>query len=415
MYLSINYIIIKMRKIFTTLHLWLSVPFGIIITIVCFTGATLIFESEVNEIVNHERYFVKQIKDKSIPLDRLAFSVQSSLPDSVSITSVVVSSNPERTVQFNLSKPRKAALFVDQYTGEILSKNDRLPFFTFMFRLHRWLLDSVKPGNGISWGKLIVGFSTLVFVLILITGLFIWIPRSIRGLRNRLKIVTNKNAYRFWFDLHVAGGFYATALLLIMALTGLTWSFPWYRTAFYKVFGVEMIQNSSLHAPSQKLLVNNNNPNKENTVEHAKRKGKQNESKTITLVDLNGNETFMHWQVAMDEVVALNRNYKYVTVSDGIVAISFNKWGNQRASDKYIFNNTTGKIDDVELYSNQPKSSKIRGWIYSVHVGDFGGMLTKIIYLIAAIMGAILPITGYYLWIKRLRKQKKRKFVRQSF
>lgn len=44
---------------------------------------------------------------------------------------------------------------------------------------------------------------------------------------------------RFWYGLHVAGGMYALLLILVMALTGLTWSFGWYRTAFYTVFGVD--------------------------------------------------------------------------------------------------------------------------------------------------------------------------------
>ena len=38
---------------------------------------------------------------------------------------------------------------------------------------------------------------------------------------------------------------YALIFLLAMALTGLTWSFPWYRTAFYKVFGVEVQQRAA--------------------------------------------------------------------------------------------------------------------------------------------------------------------------
>ena len=53
---------------------------------------------------------------------------------------------------------------------------------------------------------------------------------------------------------------------------------------------------------------------------------------------------------------------------------------------------------------------KIRGWIYSVHVGSWGGMLTRLLTFIAALIGATLPLTGYYLWIKRnLEKEIKSK------
>lgn len=38
-----------MKKFFAKIHLWLSIPFGIIIAIVCLTGAILVFETEILE------------------------------------------------------------------------------------------------------------------------------------------------------------------------------------------------------------------------------------------------------------------------------------------------------------------------------------------------------------------------------
>ena len=87
------------------------------------------------------------------------------------MSSVSISSDSERAYQVNLSKPRRASLYVDQYTGEVKGKSERSGFFMFMFRMHRWLLDSMNPGNeGIFWGKMIVGVSTLLFVFVLISG-----------------------------------------------------------------------------------------------------------------------------------------------------------------------------------------------------------------------------------------------------
>lgn len=131
-------------------------------------------------------------------------------------------------------------MYVDQYTGEVTGKYERAPFFNVMFRMHRWMLDSMKPDGGIFWGKIIVGTSTLMFVFVLISGVVIWWPRTRRALKNSLKIAASKGWRRFWYDLHVAGGMYTLVFLLAMSLTGLTWSFQWYRTGFYKVFGVEI-------------------------------------------------------------------------------------------------------------------------------------------------------------------------------
>ncbi|MGM9722284.1 MAG: PepSY domain-containing protein [Candidatus Egerieousia sp.] len=68
----------------------------------------------------------------------------------------------------------------------------------------------------------------------------------------------------------------------------------------------------------------------------------------------------------------------------------------------YSFDSNDGKITSVLPYSEKERSNHIKGWIYTLHVGSWAGWITKIFYLLSVIIGAILPITGYYLWIKRL-------------
>ena len=75
-----------MKKIFRKIHLWLSVPFGLIITLVCFSGAILVFENEVNEWFRHDLYYVETVKESPLPMDKLLEKVATTLPDSVSVT-----------------------------------------------------------------------------------------------------------------------------------------------------------------------------------------------------------------------------------------------------------------------------------------------------------------------------------------
>ena len=46
-----------MKKIFSKIHLWLSVPFGLLITLICFSGAMLVFETEVMELCRRDLYY----------------------------------------------------------------------------------------------------------------------------------------------------------------------------------------------------------------------------------------------------------------------------------------------------------------------------------------------------------------------
>ena len=403
-----------MKKIFRKIHLWLSVPFGLIITLVCFSGAMLVFENEVNEWFRRDLYYVETVKESPLPMDKLLEKVATTLPDSVSVTGVSISSDPGRAYQVSLSKPRRASLYVDQYTGEVKGKSERSGFFMFMFRMHRWLLDSMNPGNeGIFWGKMIVGVSTLLLVFVLISGIVIWWPRTRKALKNSLKITATKGWRRFWYDLHVAGGMYALIFLLAMALTGLTWSFPWYRTAFYKVFGVEVQQRaaqgheqkSDAQKRNTKLAAHREKKREGNEV----RKGERSRRPENNHSDMYSvTSPFVYWQEIYDKLRRQNPEYKQISISSGTASVSFNRFGNQRASDRYSFNTDNGEFTETNLYQHQDKSGKIRGWIYSVHVGNWGGMLTRILTFIAALIGASLPLTGYYLWVKKLMNKRKR-------
>lgn len=79
-----------MKKIFEKIHLWLSVPFGLIITLICFSGAMLVFEDEVNELFRHELYYVETVGEVPLPIEQLLEKVTATLPDSVSVTSVSI-------------------------------------------------------------------------------------------------------------------------------------------------------------------------------------------------------------------------------------------------------------------------------------------------------------------------------------
>ena len=45
-----------MRKTFLTIHRWLGIVFGILISLVCLTGSVLVFQTEILQMLNHDLY-----------------------------------------------------------------------------------------------------------------------------------------------------------------------------------------------------------------------------------------------------------------------------------------------------------------------------------------------------------------------
>ena len=362
-----------MKKFFTQLHLWLSLPFGIVIGIVCLTGALLLFEDEILEARHPERYFIETSDAAPLASSALIAKVQAQLPDSVHVTGLKRYGAPDRTVLCYLHG-QKESIFVNPYTGDITGRDKRSTFFRNTVSLHRRLMHEVQKGET-PWGKWIVGTATIGFVFILLSGLIIWFPKQGHRLSRRLTVKTGKGAFRFWYDVHVAGGFYAVVFLLLMALTGLTWSFPWYRTPFYTLLGAD-------------------------PAEIAQPRKRSDSDQTFQPVDHS------QWDQVTEFLQQRYPDYNTLTLEDGQATVQATDYGNVYARDEYRFNPTDGKLTEVVLDADRTAYSRLRNWVYCVHTGSWGGLTTRLLYFASTVLGVIFCLTGYWFWWRKWRKRR---------
>ena len=356
-----------MKRFLRKIHLWLSVPFGLIISLCCFTGGCLIFEKEITAWMRSDLYYVEQVGDRPLPLDSLIARVSATLPDTTAVQRVTVPDDKARCYEVALTRPRRATLLVDPYTAQIKGRAERLPFFHTVFRLHRWLLGPAKTASGsMGVGKWLVGASTLALVFILLTGLLMWLTNHHRPLREGLKIHFTQGWPRFWHDLHVAGGIYATVFLLAIALTGLTWSFAWYRTGFYAALGAP---SAPQHEQASEARPHN---------AHAR-------TEEVQARRHNGQARKHDAQTRRHDVQA---------PKEDVQATRHEAQGKKDAADD--------------------RRSQLRKAIFQVHTGEWGGTFTRWLWLLAALLGGTLPLTGYYLWLRRLLNRRHRGNARQE-
>lgn len=358
-----------MRHFFKKVHKWLAIPAGIIISFTCLTGAILVFQDEILEFANPSHYFVQEVKAQPISLDKLIPIVNQQLEKN-SVESVRISSDPKRTYTMTLSEGFRVSAFVDQYTGKVTGyyKVRESPFFTIM-SLHRWLMDGSR-----TVGKYTVGIATLLFAVILISGAVIWFPKNRKALKSAFSMKLGAGPKRLYFDLHRVLGIYACLLLLICALTGLMWSFEWYQKSVFSVFGAEMPKGEG----------------------HGGRgEGKRQKPQV----------NFNTWQPVAEYLQKQNPENEYIRLSDGKASVHQKYMITSRATDDYVFDKKTAEITETILYEAQPKTTRIWGWVYSLHVGNYWGIWSKILTFVAALIGASLPITGYYLTLKKRKKK----------
>ncbi len=404
-----------MKIFFRNIHLYLSLACGLVIAIVCFTGATLVFEKEFQLLLYPERYHAATGTER-IPIGEMVAAVKQK-EARAKVTSVKIYNDPTRTVEIAYRKedaPSKegraekeksgegaakqderssgkegktggkggaqrgkegggSQAFVNPYTGQVAGlQSQRSPFFFTMFSLHRWLLAG-------DTGKLIVGISTVVFLFILLTGIVLWWPQNQKILRQRLKLKLDGGWKRINHDLHIVVGFYSAIFLFAFAFTGLAWSFQWFNDGIYWITGTENVR------PEPPLS--------------AFREGAT--------------------AVTFDQVLAAARRESpgadFYTIqspkeADGAYSVTLmpEHAAHERATNQLFFDQYTGALIGKALYTEKNLGQRVRATFYPIHVGSIAGLPGRIIAFLACLAGVTFPVTGIILWLNRLKKNAKK-------
>lgn len=399
-----------MRKSLRTLHLILAFPLGLVIVVICLSGMALAFEADVAPLLQPKQARVEQVGTASLPASQLVDRVSQTLPDTLRATSITYRADKAAPVSVSYNKGRHSAKLVDPYTGVVIGEQERHPFFATMFRLHRWLLG--KPGGA---GQLVVGVSTALFALALLSGLVLWWPKSWAVFRKKSRIVTGRGRQPLFYSLHGTGGFYALIFLLLLSLTGLTWSFPAYNKVLFSAVGLEVPQRGGAPSKSGGGQGEGHRHRGEGRGHqggaHASRgagKGAQEAGRAAHKGDAAPQPALntAHWQSVKDHIAQAHPDWKEISIEDGRARVRLSLYGNMMARDSYTFDPTTGRILEHTPYAATPANQKLNGWIHSLHMGTFAGAFSRYLWAIVALIGACLPLTGYYLWYKRTFRRK---------
>ena len=338
------------RKFLNDLHLWLGIASALVLFVVCLTGTIYTFKSEIQQFMGSDMYKVKELRSEKLSFEELKLSVEKSYESTV--TRATITHGEKDPIVFSVAAKEKGSrgqnVYVNPYTGEVMGQGagPGKDFFGVVFKLHRWLLLDAKIGRPI------VGIATLIFVFLCISGLVLWFPKKLKGwksIKPGFKIKMTRNWKRGHHDLHNTLGFYSLLLCLVMALTGLCWSFVWYKDTLSFVIGAKVFGGRGKNSLESKRI---------------------DESKSIGF-----NEAL---KVANAQ---LNYEARKVTVSfpkddKGVFEVGKNaldRW-NETVFDKVYIDQYSGKVLKEELHVNKRLSEKIAGSIKGLHLGDIYGI-----------------------------------------
>lgn len=367
-----------LRKTIFWLHLIAGCLAGVVILLMSLTGAVLMYERQILEWV--DGYKVTPAADaKRLPLEELAAKATAANPKQA-LTALTVESDANAAVM--LAFGREATQYAHPFTGELLGEGaaKARDFFHFVTGLHRWL---ALEGASRDTGKAITGAACLVFLFLVISGLYLWFPRRftwhfIKRIISFDRRLTGRARDWNW---HNVFGFWACLPLVFIIVTGLIMAYPWANNLLFTLTG---------------------NPPPPPRAQQARPQGGKPEP-----VALNG------LNQAWDTAVAKVPTWQSITVrlpaspkAPAMIFISESHQGRPDLKSQLNVNLASGEIVTWETFSTYNLGKQLRFWARWVHTGEAGGIIGQTVAGFAAISAAVLVWTGFSMSWQRFRRRK---------
>src|SRR5882757_4129758 len=210
-------------------HSIVGLAISLLLTLIALTGATMGFEDEIVASLNAGIMRVEARAAPTLTPDGLIERLQAA-HDLGKVSAVTMSSDPSAAARIRFARneggSRPSSVYVDPYDGHLLGTPRGEDFFATVRKLHRWLLI---PGDANGYGRQITGVVAIGLVVLLISGIVLRWPRRARSMRVWLKPALALRGRGFQRSLHSVAGTWVLVIYLVMAVTGLWYSFDWYK------------------------------------------------------------------------------------------------------------------------------------------------------------------------------------------
>jgi uncharacterized iron-regulated membrane protein len=368
------------KKIIGNLHLILGLASGIIVFIIAITGCFYSFQEEIQDATQSYRY-TTSTEGTVLPPSKLISIAEKVLPAKhIHAVNYPGGDRSAQVIFFNF-EPEYYYYFVyiDPYSGQVLQVEDMTQnFFRFVLDGHfyLWLPPEI--------GQPVAASATLIFFILMITGLILWWPKNNSTAKQRFTIKWNSRWRRKNYDLHRVLGFYALSFGIILSITGLVWGFQWFAQGYYSLAGGE------------KSLT---------YIDPVSDSTQQSTTKIPAIDAVFKKMTLMYPGVQAIEVHTPETKASSIAANANPLAGTYYKT-DYRYFDQYTLNELS--VDHVYgRYESTTNADKLMRMNYDIHVGAIFGLPGKILMFLASLVCASLPITGTLLWWGRRKKAKK--------
>ena len=387
-----------LRNVLFQVHWFLGITAGLVLALVGVTGGILSFEDELLEAFN-PGVLVMEPKGPVLAPQALVERVRAQRPDD-RIQSLALSREPGKPARVGFAPrrdarpgpggrgPRGESVHVDPHTGVLLGKPRGEGFFRTTMQLHRWLaMNDV--------GKQVVAFSTVVLIYFCLSGLYLRWPRRWGSLRTWLALDWKQKGRNFLWHLHSVFGTWVLVAYLVMSLTGLWWSYGWYRDALDRWADMPAREargggKTESRAPRGMTA----------------RASREDERKAAPELDVAASWAAFQAQVPDWSTATLQWpregggvQFRYLDADPP----------HERASNTLELDPATLAVRRHERYDQRTFKQRLVGSVFALHRGSYFGTAGVVLFMLASLLMPLFAVTGWMLYLERRKRQREAK------
>jgi uncharacterized iron-regulated membrane protein len=372
------------RSILFWTHLTTGVLASVVILVMSFTGVVLALKPQIQNWIERDVRYVTPQDPPRLGVHRLMTAVKDAKPDAAP-QSIALARDPESAATVGLG--REGNVYVNPYTGAILGTGSERTtrFFQSMTSWHRYMGGT---GEYRAAGKSATGVSNLAFLVLGLTGLYLWWPKQLiaRYVKPIVWFRRTATGRARDFNWHNTIGFWCLIPIVIMTASGAVISYSWATNLVYKLTGSPVPQRGP-GGPGP------GGPRE--GVAPGARAAAAAIPDTLDTMWARAEDQLPTWSLISLRLPEREGAPVSLSLTDGA------HW-NGFARSQLTLDAKTGEIVQWQPYQNSSLGQKARGWLRFAHTGELGGLTGQIIAGLGCLGGVFLVYTGFALALRRL-------------
>ncbi|OAI92941.1 PepSY domain-containing protein [Pseudomonas putida] len=383
-----------LKKTLFQLHWFFGITAGLVLALMGITGAAYSFQDEILRAINPQVLKVQVREGGVLAPAELVRRVEESEGKKVSMIWVETKSDAAARIFFTPppGERRGQLRYVDPYTGAFQGDVVGQDFFNLMLNLHRFLTLG-------DTGRQITGACTLILVFFCLSGLYLRWPRQALNWRTWLTLDWAKKGRAFNWDLHAVFGTWCLLFYLLFALTGLFWSYEWYREGLSRLL-------------ADKPPAGQQQQKREGRGGH-RGPPKADPNAPALVVDYDAIWASLQ-KAAGPGLTAYNLRLPAAGGQPATLFYLLDDAAHERALNTLTIDPANGQVKRQEVYNDKSFKAQLLTSIYALHVGSYWGLPGRIILTIASLGMPLFFVTGWLLYLDRRRKKRQIRAARSG-